>query len=558
MASDATPTPRSAGQRDLTVPAVALLAAGLALPSTGLVRLPFLPVEPAAYGSLLVAVTAILLVAVAPAGRPHPLRVPAWALALAPFATYAWVEGGAPVVPGPVAFVLAGLAIALAWARSHRGLVVALVATFLGGAAVLAEAGVDLLPAGWHPLRASAPEAAASADPHPDRAQAGLRLGAAVPLGEGRSPALGEGAGPWWVRATSETTPGPRPVLLVLDGATGPPETPQATLAPGIALTAVHGSQVAFESALELLAFDAVLVRENAWSDDDPDGRARARALAAYVRKGGLLIGPGPRHGWPPHLGRALRQAGRSETAGPEGVRTLGLGRVTRAGSQVHVQEILGRRLWVPEVGTALLARSGPPTWVDGLERYRDRPEERRTQGVLLLVFVVALAAFTRLLRGGPAQVLGTLLASAAVSVGLAWLSPGDPGFRVHGLSVDLGGAGGRRIEALLFDAGSRGYEGHVRWSGGGVVGVHGGRLLPDGRLRVEPGRSAWVLRESDGRGPLPEEAEDVGAAPLRALLVGAVDPRQLRFGRLPRLPVRVEGAGAVGALTVAYRPPSE
>ena len=50
------------------------------------------------------------------------------------------------------------LAIALAWDRSHRGLVVALVATFLGGAAVLAEAGVDLLPSGWHPLRASAPD----------------------------------------------------------------------------------------------------------------------------------------------------------------------------------------------------------------------------------------------------------------------------------------------------------------------------------------------------------------------------------------------------------------
>jgi hypothetical protein len=340
--------------------------------------------------------------------------------------------------------------------------------------------------------------------------------------------------------------------VLVLDGRPAPPEAPPA------ALTAVHGSQLAFTSPLELLAFDAVLVREGAWGEDDPDARERAQAVAGYVRKGGLLIGPGPDHAWPPHLARSLRHAARGETAGPAGVRTFGLGRVVRAASQVDVLAALDARLWVPPVGTALVARNGPPAWLEGLARWRDRPSQRRTQGILLLVFVLVLAAFTRLLRAGPSQVLGTLLASAAVCAGLAWTSPLDPGFRVHGLVVDLGGPGGRRIEALLFDAGPRGYAGRIRWSGGGVLGVQGARLAADGRLHVAPGRSAWVLRETEGREPRPGEAEDVAAAPLRALLLGAVDPRLLRFGRLPRLPVRVEGVGVVEALTVAYRAPQE
>jgi len=532
------------------VSAAALLAACLALPSTGLVRVPFLPVDPAAYGTLLAAVTAALLLAFAPARAGGALRVPTWLLALAPFWIYAALEGGAWLPPCLGGVAVAVLAAALTW-TPRRVLVAGSLVVVLGGGAVLDEAGVQLLPAGWNPIAPGAePAADAPGAPHPDLDREGPRLGAPVPPPTREAPALAEGDGPWWVRAVRERHPGPRPVVLVLDGAKRP--AAQA-LSASEALTAVHGSEVALGGAYDLQAYDAVVVREAAWNEDDPEARRKAGAVAGYVRKGGLLIGPGPEQAWPAYLARALRRAAHGETPGPHGVLAFGLGRVARAALQADVRAVLDARLWVPAVATTLTARGGPPVWLEGLEHWRDHPASRRTQGVLLLVHVLVLAALARVLRGGGTQLLGVLLAAGAVAVGVAWTSPAAPGFRVHGVALDLGGAGGRRLEALLFDAGPRGYRGHVRWHGGGVVGVHGARLDAAGRLVVAPGHSAWVTRESDARGVLAEEAEDARAAVVRPLLVGSVDPRRLRYGRLPRLPVRIEGWGPVGAVTVVY-----
>ncbi len=553
MATDST-SHRQAPKRDGAVVALAALGALLALPSAGLLPIPFLPRDPAAYGSLLTAVTAILLVGAAPARGGRAQRVLLWLLALAPFWAYAWLSGGGPVVPPLGWFALVVLACVLAW-TPRRGLVAGAVVVLLGGAAVVGQAGLRLLPDGWNAVSdASGRAARPAADAlHPDGARAGPRRGAAVRLPAYAEPALGEGPGPWWVRAVDETFAGPRPVVLVLDGAASRSALPAAA-----GLTAVHASQVEFTSAYELLAFDALLVLEGAWSLDDPAARTKAAAVVAYVRKGGLLIGPGADHDWPPHLARGLRHAARGLTPGAAGAQAFGLGRVARASHQAHVQELLDAHLWVPVVADVLTSRSGAPAWLEGLERWRDDPGGRRVQGVLLLVYVLGLAAFTRVLRGGGAQLLGVLLASAAAAAGLAWTAPHEPGFRVHGLSLDLGGPGGRRVEALLIDAGSRGFRRHVRWTGGGVLGLQGGRLATDGRLHVPPGRSAWVFRERDGRGPLAGESEDVSAAVLRPLLLGSLDPRLLRYGRLPRLPVRIEGWGPVGALTVAYRDPAE
>jgi hypothetical protein len=175
---------------------------------------------------------------------------------------------------------------------------------------------------------------------------------------------------------------------------------------------------------------------------------------------------------------------------------------------------------------------------------------------VLLCVHVLVLAALAWLLRGRGRGVLGVLLAAAAVSVGLLWLSPRDPGFRVHGAVLELGERGGRRYEALFVSAGPRGFCEPVKWSGGGVVSLHGGRLEADGRVHVAPGRSVWIVRESVGTGISPEDVEDRSAAMLRPLLRGAAAPERLRYGRIPALPVHVPGTGAIPAATLRYRPP--
>jgi hypothetical protein len=175
---------------------------------------------------------------------------------------------------------------------------------------------------------------------------------------------------------------------------------------------------------------------------------------------------------------------------------------------------------------------------------------------VLLLVYVGVLAALSWLVRTRAASLLSLLLVAGAVSGAVAWLSPRAPGHRVQGLVLDLGGPGGRRYEAVWISAGPRGFEGPVRWAGGGVVSVEGAHLTADGEVRVPPGRSAWVVRERVGLGVTEGDVEDRRSAWLRALLLGDADPARLRYGRLPVLPVHVPGHGAIPAATLTYAPP--
>ncbi|MDA1195716.1 MAG: hypothetical protein O2894_11095, partial [Planctomycetota bacterium] len=131
--------------------------------------------------------------------------------------------------------------------------------------------------------------------------------------------------------------------------------------------------------------------------------------------------------------------------------------------------------------------------------------------------------------------------------------SPAAPGCAVHGALVEWGG---RRLDAIRIEAGPAGYTGRVRFEGRGVVGLRGGRLLSDGRLRVEPGRAAWVLRETEATGAAAQAAEDRSLGSILTLLRGTVEPRDVRVGWVPALPVRVEGWGPVPAATAAIRSP--
>jgi len=341
-------------------------------------------------------------------------------------------------------------------------------------------------------------------------------------------------------------------VVLVLDGTLR--STPSALRALPEA-TIVAGHEVRFDDPLDLLAFDALIVRSHAWSEADPASATKARAIAGFVRKGGLLVGPAPDRAWPPELGRALRSSGRGHVPGAAGLQPLGLGRVARAKIRADVIELLEDGAWVPPIASRLSDPMPPAPLPTAGFAWHDEPASRRPQGVLLLVYAAVVAVLTWLVRRRGVQILALLLAAGVVCVALAWIAPANVGWRVTGVVSDLGGPGGRRCEAVVLSAGPHGYEGRVSWQGGGVLALHGGQVTAAGRVRVAPGHTAWIVREVDAQGVGEDDAEDRRAAFLAALLVGEVDPKRLRFGRIEALPIRVEGTGPVPAWTVTWRP---
>ncbi len=541
--------------REAAAPLLASLLAVLALPATGLASAPWLPSAPATYAALALVVCALTFLGVG-THRRGP-RAVLLLLAAGP-ALWFGLRGGGALQPSVGWWGLLLVCALLPWLpRGHRA-ALALLTGGLAGWVLLGSADASRLAALGDPFRAPLAAGAAHADrtQHPDATQRGLRAGAAVAPADGVNPALGEGPGPWFVEAASAQHPGPRPVIAVLSrGTLGPAllAAPQGTLVPSADLAP---GALTESAAIAWRGVDVVVVMENAWGPEDAQARAKAQALAAFVRAGGLLMGPAPGRPWPARLVGMLRAAGRSPVAGADGARRLGMGWVTRAAHQRDVAGILEADLWVQPVGTSLLDPTAQPAPLASWTPWADAPSERRRQGGILLLHALALLMFTRLLRGGGAQVLGTFLVAAVAWAGLVWTAPQDPGFRAEGVVVDLGGAGGRRLEAVWISAGPGGYTGHVRFRGGGVVGLRGGRLLADGRLRIEAGRSAWVIRETAGRGVVPGDKEDRSQSAALGLLRGTPDLKRIRLGRLPALPVRVEGWGALPAATVLVRPP--
>lgn len=527
------PMPR-VSNRDPAPWALALLLALLALPASGWVEAAWLPRTPAGFQRLALLLTALACLAQGGTGRPR--RVALLVLAAVPALIFGLLGGGA--LPAAAWWGVLVLAAGIGALPHGRTAALAGVVALLALGAVLAEADAGR----WlEQPRPSEPEGVA-----PEAPVSGVRLGAPVQPADGATPALAAGAGPWWVEAQRATHPGARPVVLVLAGA-----RPQGSAWALPQATVVYGDEHAFQAAHDLRPFDAVVALERAWGEDDAQAAARARAVMGFVRGGGLLIGPAGDARWPPRLGPLLGTAGRARATGVGGVRRLGLGRVARAAHQRDVAALFDADLWVRDVNTSLLDRGARPAPLATWAPWRDEPTRRRTQGLLLLLHAVALLVFTRLLRGGGSQLLGTLLVAGAMAAGLAWSAPEDPGFRVTGAFVELGGRGGRRVEAVWISAGPAGYRGHVRFQGEGVVAHRGGRLGADGRFVVEPGHGAWVVRETRAGGARPEEPEDRTQAAAMALLRGSPSPARLRIVRSAGLPVRVEGWGPVPAAGV-------
>jgi hypothetical protein len=109
-------------------------------------------------------------------------------------------------------------------------------------------------------------------------------------------------------------------------------------------------------------------------------------------------------------------------------------------------------------------------------------------------------------------------------------------------------------VEAVWFSAGDRGYAGRVAFEGGGGVRWVGPPLLEDGRVLLPPGASAWAVRQTVARAAEPSEVEDRRAAFLSGWLRGEIPAARSRYGRVPALPLRVEGLGPVPAFTLSVR----
>jgi hypothetical protein len=317
--------------------------------------------------------------------------------------------------------------------------------------------------------------------------------------------------------------------------------------------TTLSKEDLPFSHPFDLDAVDAVWVEADAWDEAATQLPERVRALEGFVRRGGLLLGPPPGESWPPGLAPRLGVAGRVRQPDEGEAAPLGLGKVVRPATPADGTRLLDAH-GVREVATLLDGALGAPP-VPGLPRHEAELAGRATAAGVLGLHLLALGLFPWLLRGRT-QAAASLAASGAAAVLLLAALQEPEAALVRGAVLDVGGAGGRRVEAVWIHAGPGGFEEPVRFEGSGIVRHLGGRLVPGGALRLEPGRGAWVVCERRGEGLGAGDGERRASAWLMPLLVGRVDPKRMRFGSLPDLGVTVGGRRPPRVDTLVYPAP--
>lgn len=548
------------GRPPATDRAGSVLAAALALLGVSAFDVAVVALLPAsARGFLAVAVPlacVLLLVLGLAAERPRApwLRAACLLLAAAPalLAASLLAGGGAQGVAGAA---LPGLALLLCAVapfalgglplRLRRGVAVLLLVAW-GGDLALERAGLPLLPAALQPLRAPLlAQELASAPGSPPRATA-LRPGGLVEAGAAW-PGL-------QVAASEGLVEGGLPVVRVLGGPAGAPL--ERAVLPGEpsreALWARSPSRP--RSALELVGLEVVRVHADAWPEG-PEAALHAAALAGYVRGGGVLVvGPGE----PAGLAQALRAA--QPVHGPAGVlgaQALGVGWVLRVPTVHDEPRLVAGALALPRAGTVLDVLGPPPSLPPGLAAGVRPP--RALLGGLLLAWAVAVG----LLEGGVSngrRLLRLALPAAAALVAVVLALPRASDLRVTGVVLELGGAGGRRLEALYLEAGEGGWSGAVQWRAPCALRRLPGALAGGGRVQawLAPGSSAWLVAEGLARGePLSggPPAHSPAWAALDGWAWGGAGAQARRGGQALEL-LALEGVDLPGAAVLALQEP--
>lgn len=539
MASDET----AKTGRAWVLPAMCLVLLALSLPATGVIDVAWLPAAPWTLAPFVALAVAFVALGVASQGS-HPLaRVVGVAVVSAPFLVLA--VRGAPAGPhgGSVPFVapllvvvaLVVAALPKAWRAptASGALAYALLAHGLG------PVGIPLLPERWLAT------AGVERGPEIDRsllpeAYRGLVRGRAA---RAQTP-LGVGEGPWWVRAETGPEATQRPLVAAWT-ASKPAEarTARWSWLDADDLDALH--------VLDLEPADVVWIGEGAWPTGSRDTPQRVQAIAEFVRGGGTAVVVLPAGAsLPDGLADVLPRSGAADAELP-----FGLGRVVAFPTpQEAVDALLGRHLWVAPIGTRLDGLPSPPRLPAALAPWEDVPADRQPAAAVLGLFVLATLGFTWAARDPRAAALLVALAAAGASVAVAWVLPTVSGFRLHAARIDLGGVGGRRVEAVAIAAGPTGFLGPVRWGGDGYVRFVGGLEQPGGRIELAPGGLAWAVRTTRVGLPDPTDHEDRASGWLLGLLAGEVDPARARLGSGVALDVTVGGEAPPPAATLAYR----
>ena len=282
--------------------------------------------------------------------------------------------------------------------------------------------------------------------------------------------------------------------------------------------------------ARDLDACDVVLLLEALGRDP-----TAARTLESFARRGGLLAGPAAPASFGVELEKSLGAA-LPDDDGPRGVRTLGAGHVARVARAGGLEELAAAGLVEPRYSTAFDRAVAMPDVARDPSASGEEPASRVPGTSLALLVGFAIAVTVAAGASGVRGVVASSGLAAAVVLGLGLLSPPNEAAATgEAFVLDLGGARGRRVEALRVTAGPRGWRWTEPSRSADAVRVLGLDAVPsaDGEvLELSPGRSAWIVTElrstADTEGLAPAATVPEWSIPL--VRRGAGSPADVRL----------------------------